>query len=308
MELFFLNTKRGSAGGSALARLMNVKRLAKKRLQGFVASPDKVVINWGNSDIPKEVVGCNIVNSPGAVGMAVNKLTSFAKMQGTVRIPEYTTDKSIALAWMVEMGTAVVVRHVLTGSGGDGIEIVNTPQQLLESEDAPMYVQYVPKKSEYRLHVFGNEVFDIQQKLRRRDVPDEDVNWKVRNHANGFIYGREFGDMDIDKWELLKNQAVHAVKALKLDFGGVDVIWNEKQHKAYVLEVNTAPGMEGSTVEHYSERFLQAFTPPMRHERRLLKTPNKPLGKINFEEAFINLKQDWALVDPGVNAVQKPGF
>jgi glutathione synthase/RimK-type ligase-like ATP-grasp enzyme len=46
-----------------------------------------------------------------------------------------------------------------------------------------------------------------------------------------------------------------AVAALGLDFGGVDVIWNERRQMAYVLEVNTACGLEGQTVNDYAEAF-----------------------------------------------------
>jgi D-alanine-D-alanine ligase-like ATP-grasp enzyme len=40
-----------------------------------------------------------------------------------------------------------------------------------------------------------------------------------------------------------------------LDFGAVDVIWNEKEDKYYVLEVNTACGLEGTTLDKYVEQF-----------------------------------------------------
>jgi D-alanine-D-alanine ligase-like ATP-grasp enzyme len=44
-----------------------------------------------------------------------------------------------------------------------------------------------------------------------------------------------------------------------LDFGAVDVIWNEKQQRAYVLEVNTAPGLEGQTVDDYARGIKENF-------------------------------------------------
>ncbi|MNY63636.1 hypothetical protein D3C86_2006230 [compost metagenome] len=46
-----------------------------------------------------------------------------------------------------------------------------------------------------------------------------------------------------------------AVNAIGLTFGAVDVIWNEYRHQAYVLEVNTAPGLTGTTLEKYAEAF-----------------------------------------------------
>ena len=53
--------------------------------------------------------------------------------------------------------------------------------------------------------------------------------------------------------------AVNAVKALGLDFGAVDIIYNEKENQYYVLEVNTAPGLEGTTLIKYAERFSKLW-------------------------------------------------
>ena len=47
----------------------------------------------------------------------------------------------------------------------------------------------------------------------------------------------------------VRAQSVAAVRSLGLDFGAVDVV--ERQNKAYVLEVNTAPGLVGTTLEKY---------------------------------------------------------
>jgi glutathione synthase/RimK-type ligase-like ATP-grasp enzyme len=49
--------------------------------------------------------------------------------------------------------------------------------------------------------------------------------------------------------------AVHCVSALGLDFGAVDVIENKKG--SWILEVNTAPGLEGQTLEVYRSAFEQ---------------------------------------------------
>ena len=90
-----------------------------------------------------------------------------------------------------------------------------------------------------------------QRKARRLDVPDEEVNWKVRNHDNGFIFQIE----DFDLPEDCEKQAIAAVEALDLDFGAVDVVYNGKEQKAYVLEVNSAPGLSGTTLDKYVEVF-----------------------------------------------------
>ena len=52
----------------------------------------------------------------------------------------------------------------------------------------------------------------------------------------------------------VKKLAIKAVETLGLDFGAVDVLfYNEKP---YILEVNTAPGIEGSTLTNYANTFL----------------------------------------------------
>lgn len=167
-----------------------------------------------------------------------------------VRTPEFTTDRHQALRWLMQ-GSTVVERHVLNGNSGEGIRLIE-PNGEEELRHPPLYVKYVPKKQEYRIHVCGGEAVDIQRKARRKDVADEDINWKIRNHDNGFIFARnEDGVVPPD----VIVQAVNSVKILGLDFGAVDVIFNDKEQQAYVLEVNTAPGLSGSTLEGYVSRF-----------------------------------------------------
>ena len=55
--------------------------------------------------------------------------------------------------------------------------------------------------------------------------------------------------------EEAKNAAIKAVEALDLDFGAVDII-ETRQGEIFVLEVNTAPGLEGKTVESYGNAIL----------------------------------------------------
>lgn len=167
------------------------------------------------------------------------------------RVPEYTDSKANALAWAA-MGSTVVARTVLNGNSGEGIVIV---QHVEDMVDAPLYVQYVQKKQEYRIHVLNGEVVDVQRKARRKDVPDDQINWMVRNHDNGFIFARDEGLGEVP--EDVPAQALLAVKVCGLDFGAVDVIYNEKQGKAYVLEVNTAPGLSGQTLEGYAQRLKE---------------------------------------------------
>jgi hypothetical protein len=149
-----------------------------------------------------------------------------------------------AREWLNDNRT-VVARQVLTGYGGAGIVVVPPGQEL---PPAPLYTKYVSKMSEFRVHCVGDEIIDVQRKAARRDVPPDRINWQVRNHGNGFIYVR--GDVKAPRDVL--DQALAAFRHTRLDFGAVDVLWNQKGQKAYVLEINTAPGLEGQTLTNYS--------------------------------------------------------
>ena len=80
-----------------------------------------------------------------------------------------------------------------------------------------------------------------------------DANAKVRNLANGWIYAK---DNIVPLKEKATSLAIQSIEALGLDFGAVDLIYNEKYDTYYVLEINTAPGLTGTTLNNYTEALL----------------------------------------------------
>jgi len=239
--------KPGSNSGRELARSLGVRRISHRNSR-YRGNPEKVVINWGASRVPEQVALSTVINPAEAVARASDKLQFF--LNARCNKPDWTTDIYEARN-MREEGVIIVERHILNGNSGAGIRVVEPGDGL---QDAPLYTKYVPKKNEYRVHVFRGQVIDVQRKARRRDVPDDQVNWKVRNNANGFVFARNgdaLGDVPPDVIE----QATNAVTSLGLDFGAADIIFNDRSSLAYVLEVNTAPGLEGTTLDNYTQAF-----------------------------------------------------
>lgn len=247
-------TRGPSKGGRALARALGGKKVGPNN--PYQPISDAVIINWGDSQCPLH----HALNPSSAISRMANKLTAFRVFRdANVPIPKFAETRD-AVSWD---GT-VVVRHKLTGHSGEGIEIVEPGNEL---PNASLYVQYIPKNEEYRIHVGRKKVLDEfepvpdefeykyeviaeQRKGRRHDVADSNVNWKVRNHANGFVYVRQ----GFVTPPCVKQAAIDALRASGLDFGAVDIIYTKKG-KAYVLEINTAPGLEGTTVEDYARWF-----------------------------------------------------
>lgn len=234
--------KRGSHSARELAKALGGKVL---KLQGSkVDLRGKRVVNWGASQGPK-----GILNAPYFVRIAGNKLLTFQHLSHKdygrptePRIPDWTTDRSVATGWLKKDG--VVCRTTLTGHSGAGIIIVEKGETNLPS--APLYVKYIPKDSEYRVHIFNKEVIDVQRKIR--DPSETPSNWHVRSHSNGFIFVRTGFTTPTD----VSIQAQRAMSVSGLVFGAVDLVWNEKRQMAYVLEINTAPGLEGTSITNYA--------------------------------------------------------
>jgi len=175
---------------------------------------------------------------------AQNKLSAFRCLQAAnLSTVEWTTDATVAAAWPM-----AVARETLTGHSGQGI-IVYEPaaNPLRPIPPAPLYTKYMKKTFECRLHVFNGSVIDGQIKKKRQGA--EDVDNLVRNVHTGWVYCRD-GYTPSDQ---AKTLAIAAVAALGLDFGAVDLIYNQHYNQYYVLEVNTAPGLEGTTLTNYVE-------------------------------------------------------
>lgn len=99
------------------------------------------------------------------------------------------------------------------------------------------FSEYVPLQTEFRVWIFRNQFLDIYEKQMRRP---EDYKYIGRNFRNGFDFvltGR--GSLEEEAAIL---EAKCALAALELDFGAVDVLLG-KDGWAYILEVNTAPGV-----------------------------------------------------------------
>lgn len=232
-----------------LSKALGVKRIKHTGKALKVES----FINWGASKIDREIEAAIIINTPQAVAVASDKLLSFRKFkEAGVCIPEFTESQEEASKWLAE-GFVVVARTKLRAHSGEGI-VIHDPDTAEGVTAAKLYTKYIPKSEEYRVHMYKNgAAFFVQRKARNKDIPDEKVNWKVRNHGNGFIYANQ--DIKMQGQRDAYKECHKAIVALGLDFGAVDIVYNLKKGKYYVLEVNTAPGLSGSTLDSYVNLF-----------------------------------------------------
>lgn len=178
----------------------------------------------------------------------IDKRNQFQRFtNSSVNCPRYTLNRDSISRFDSKW---VVARTLTNASEGRGITIFNKDDT---PPPAPLYTEYISKKKEFRVHVWNNEVIDVAEKRKKKGY-EADRNTKIRNTANGYVFCRT----GVVEPNGIRQLALDAVSALDRTYGAVDIIWNEKRDKCYVLEVNSRPGMEGTTVEKYANAILRS--------------------------------------------------
>ena len=261
--------KLGSESARDLADALGVKRI----IPGGKWRPNRwsIVLNWGSGHMHFQ--HDRVFNPAASVAIAANKLRALARMRnaGVSTVP-FTVNGLTAIDWL-KAGEKVIVRHKLSANSGNGIEVIR-PSKFKKNTvpNAPLYTKYIKKDREFRIHVFCGQVFDFQEKKRKSgyDFDDNPDHALIRSHLNGWIFCRT----GVTCPTTVKNEAISAVEALDLDFGAVDVV--VANGIPYILEVNTAPGLEQTTLNNYVEQIekyvgMVKQPPVVRHRRNNIR-------------------------------------
>jgi len=234
-----LNRYGNSKSGRLLARALGIKMLSLSTGTGsrFRGKYRDVVINWGNGK--GNVGNARQINKLQNVQLASNKLHTLEALQAAgISTPRFSTDKSSFGPLNILYG-----RSTLYGHSGQGIHLGISATL----PNCPLYVQAIKKVAEYRGIVVGGKTVDFKKKKRKNDYEGE-YGEHVWNHSSGYIFARNNFTVPYGA----SNLCVDAVRALGLDFGAVDIIEDEAG-VMYVLEVNTACGLEGQTTDLFAE-------------------------------------------------------
>jgi hypothetical protein len=244
LKLRIIPYKKGSQSAKLLAQGLTVA-LGYKVWRG-PSKPFSLNLSWGCH----QPAAGKWINNPLKIHAASNKLSTFQALEaaGVSHVP-YTSSKEVAEGWSKD-GATVFARTV-QGQSGSGITIVNPGEAM---PNMPLYTRYTKKRKEFRVHVVKGEAIDVQQK-KRKNGSDKDV--LVWNHSNDYVFCHN----DVEEPKGIRELGVAAVAAVGLDFGAVDIIWNQYLDKCFVLEVNTAPGLCETTCGKYVKAFVSKYSP-----------------------------------------------
>lgn len=259
-----------------------------------------IVICYGTKTREDTVFDSNVkvLNHPNTIRINRNKLAALDKMlYGEVNVPYFTElpegiDDS-------EIIYPVIVRTKYH-QGGRGLAMCTSPEQvsdLITNYDNVGfgYIQeLIPFKQEYRIHVFNGKIIraaiknvqtnpidswkaiykekaeiaaerngvelniDTVNILLKSIVKDLTFpNLLVKSNKNGWRFSRiAVGDVNTDIIAIAKK----AVVAIGLDFGAVDCAIDYDE-RAWVIEVNTGPGLQGGTLTSYVETLEEYIDP-----------------------------------------------
>lgn len=241
MRLFVYPYSSGSESAKLLATALDAKRIRLTDSE-YEYRYDDIIVNWGNTKCPYPSL-----NPAEALQRTVNKLSCFRMLRekGFEAIPEYWTDPTdIPLS-----AFPVFCRQRLEGCDGAGIIVADTRSDLVP---ANLYTKRI-FGVEYRVTLFQGRVTDIQTKAPRNDV--QILSNAVKTYANGWGFQRR--EVPDKVKEIISDLARDALVVAGLDFAGMDIIYDDAEEQAYLLEINSAMGLEGGALDRFAEAVLE---------------------------------------------------
>jgi hypothetical protein len=251
-KFFVYPYTQNSRSAKALAEALEGKRVLREG-SSYKYSEDHVLINWGCGDCPHS----EALNPGYAIIDLINKKSFFNRLKGTGLTPDFAT----TLNGAQKLGYPVFCRTNIEGHDGKGIIVADCEGQLV---DAPLYVKGIDKTSEYRVHV-GREysgkvtILGGAKKGQKaitpemKNVPRDTRIWCGDTTFFGDFVGAHSLPMEVNS---VVQEAFNRFP--ELSFAAFDVVYDNSEGKAYVIEANSAPMATPETTKAYA-RFFQRY-------------------------------------------------
>lgn len=241
---------RKSDGALALVKALKAERLRRfdginfwdktKRIRPEAGS---VIINWGA--LLPELDDMKVLNH---IDSWDDKLQELRLLRAKgIAVPDHNDGNGYVWQRLVDAG--FLPRHADHTGGIDLLNVTRNPDY---------WVRKMEFTNEYRIHSFDGKSIRAGIKVVREGFAlTTEGAWRPNaNLAHPWIKSWDGG------WRIsyknfrstvpMRNLAHKAVGALKLTFGAVDMA-ETVDGKLFVLEVNRAPGVEGTTIEAYAD-------------------------------------------------------
>ena len=119
--------------------------------------------------------------------------------------------------------------------------------------EGDFYTKYIPSKTEYRIHFFGDKIITLQEKEYVGEKEEPEI--KIRNHENGYRF-RVCKKSEIIP--AMKKLVIEVREVTGLDFGAIDVLLDVNDNLC-VLEINTAPRLTGTALANFVKELYSVY-------------------------------------------------
>ena len=213
------------------------------------SNPDKIkedtkLIRYGSSAIVNGALETGY-NSPDLISVASSKFR-FSNLMSTKDIysPVYTK--------VVPEEFPVMIRESLTSSGGKGIHVVNSLEDFNNVWRSHFYwTKFIFLQFELRVHVINGKIKRIFKKEER-----EQMEFPIRNNSVC-----DFKLKNLEHYSKLQDFVTQLCEIPPLDKGffGADIGWDSNNKKYFVIEINSAPGLNENTGMEYAEEIWESI-------------------------------------------------
>lgn len=213
---------------------------------------NSIVVRWGSREEFPTDDHTVVYNSAKAIKTATDKkLSRELFIKNSVSCPMLVTDTNIGRV----NNFPIIARPLVHSKGRNFVTLRNQNEFLTHyrtNKNGWYYSDFIDKSREFRVHVAHGKALAIMEKTR---PGDGNIAWnRAQNDTDPFTYIK-WSDVDAQNLGFIIKEAIVAVAALGLDFGGVDVMM--RGNEAFVLEVNTSPTLNSSP--YVAERWGKYF-------------------------------------------------
>lgn len=228
-------------------------KLTRVRENKLVDNVD-VLIRWGNSTSQAAVNTPTIeINKREAIENASNKL----KMMTSLAEAEGITVPPLLLSSGLRVDEVAPILPSFKNEDGYFFARSGVTREIRYTNEYDATDWYITKPinkdKEYRVHVFGDSILGIYEKIPLEGEMQESSIMKDHNSR----FSRCNMGMRLVCNTDTQQMCINAVKSLGLDFGGVDVIREADTGNFYIVEVNSSPSLNHPNLSRYVNKFLE---------------------------------------------------
>jgi glutathione synthase/RimK-type ligase-like ATP-grasp enzyme len=242
---------------NAIVELTGKRIWVTKRTDGD-GFPSIYIMRYGHiGTIPPEFrIGPTVgFNSTHVINVCSNKYTFSTLMkQNNIYSPEFFSSKED-----VHPGDfPIMIRDSLCSYGGRGITVVKNMDEFIANWVPGYYwTRFIKMPFEYRVHLLGGKIARIFKKIKETEGDEEDL--PVRNVGHGYHFSLQNASSFVqDRIEPIVNE-VYSV--LPGNYMALDIGWDRENQKYFVMEANSAPGLNTRTAKDYAEYLAPLLFP-----------------------------------------------